>query len=70
VYSEPIILPFDIYGEIYAIQDETGNIVGTGSRDVCAVLVHMMRKQTSKVISTGPHIESSQRNNVRAAIVI
>jgi hypothetical protein len=70
VYSEPIILPFDMSGTIYAIQDETGNIIGTGPREACAVLVHIMREQTSGAIYKGSRLETSQRHNVRAAIAI
>jgi len=70
VYSEPIILPFDMYGTIYAIQDQKGNIVGTGPREACAVLVHIMREQASRAIYKGSRLETAQRNNVRAAIVI
>ena len=64
MYSEPIILPLDIYGEIYAIEDERGKIVGTGTREVCEVLLHIMKKKPmSRELN-------SQRTNVRAAIMI
>jgi hypothetical protein len=70
VYSEPIILPFDVFGDIYAIQDETGNIIGTGARETCAVVLHMMREQSSPTTYTRSRVETSQCSNVRAAIVI
>jgi hypothetical protein len=69
VYSEPIILPFDVFGDIYAIQDEKGNIIGTGARETCAVVLHMMREQTSRTTYTSSRVETSH-TNVRAAIVI
>jgi hypothetical protein len=65
MYSEPIILPLDIYGEIYAIEDERGKIVGTGTREVCEVLLHIMKKQPMS-----REARASQRTNVRAAIMI
>ena len=67
MYSEPIILPLDIYGEIYAIEDERGKIVGTGTREVCEVLLHIMKKQPMSREARGMN---SQRTNVRAAIMI
>jgi hypothetical protein len=35
----PIILPLDIQGMIYALQDDKGNTIGTGTREVCEVLL-------------------------------
>ena len=67
MYSTPIILPLDWTGRIYVLEDETGQVVGTGSREVCETLMYMMRAGLS------PASESSQgnsRSNVRAAITI
>lgn len=69
MYKEPMILPLDVEGKIYSIQDEKGNTIGTGSREVCEVLMFMItRAQSSssnKTCSNIPH-----RPNVRAAIGI
>jgi hypothetical protein len=34
MYSTPIILPLDWTGRIYVLEDEKGQVVGTGSREV------------------------------------
>jgi hypothetical protein len=69
MYSMPIILPFDIEGTIYVLQDEQGKEIGTGSRKVCEVLMSLISKSRSTVsersCSRIPH-----RPNVRAAIAI
>ena len=69
MYKEPMILPLDIEGKIYSIQDEQGNTIGTGTREVCEVLMFMITRAQSnlsqKSCSKIPH-----RPNVRAAIGI
>jgi len=65
----PTILPLDDEETICAIQDKMGNILGTGSREVCEVLIHIINKQHSEKLA----IKSSARtqlSNVRAAIII
>jgi hypothetical protein len=69
MYAEPMIFPLDVNGQIYALQDEKGNTIGTGTREVCEVLLYMITKPASPIVSermTGPQ----QRSNVRAAIGI
>jgi hypothetical protein len=65
---EPMIFPLDRDGEIYAMQDEHGNIIGTGSREVCEVLVLIMKKSRQMVRTS--ELDNSTRSNVRAAIVV
>jgi hypothetical protein len=69
MYSGPIILPFDIEGTIYVLQDENGNEIGTGSRKVCEFLMSLICNGKSivgeRTCSRIPH-----RPNVRAAIAI
>jgi len=69
MHVEPTILPLDANGRIYALQDEKGNTIGTGTREVCEVLLYIITKPASQSISgkIGP---ASQRANVRAAIAI
>lgn len=69
MYAEPMILPLDSNGQIYALQDEKGNTIGTGTREVCEVLLYIITKPASQSIS-GRHGSSAQRPNVRAAIAI
>ena len=45
VYSEPIILPMNADGVVYALQDEQGRIVGTGTREICDALLTMLKNE-------------------------
>jgi hypothetical protein len=67
MYSAPIILPLDSTGRIYVLEDEKGQVVGTGSREVCETLMFMMRSGLSPASENG---QANTRSNVRAAITI
>lgn len=69
MYTKPMILPLDVNGKIYALQDENGNTIGTGTREVCEVLLYIITKPPSR---SGSHRSRLilQRSNVRAAIAI
>jgi hypothetical protein len=69
MYTAPMILPLDVNGKIYALQDEKGNTIGTGTREVCEVLLYMITKPASRPVSRSSRI-APQRSNVRAAISI
>ena len=47
MYTQPMILPLGVDGEIYALQDDKGNIIGTGTREVCEVLLYIITKPAS-----------------------
>ena len=69
MYQEPMILPLDVEGKLYSIQDEKGNTIGTGTREVCEVLMFMItRAQSNLSNKSGSNIP--HRPNVRAAIGI
>jgi hypothetical protein len=68
--AEPTILPLDVNGEIYALQDGKGNTIGTGTREVCEVLLYIITKPASPSISGRVNVPAAQRPNVRAAIAI
>lgn len=70
MYTKPIILPLDISGKIYALQDEKGNIIGTGTREVCEVLLYIITKEPTLSVSGRTRMRIPQRPNVRAAIAI
>ena len=70
MYAEPTIFPLDANGRIYAIQDEKGNTIGTGTREVCEVLLYIITKPASESISGRGNGPATQRSNVRAAIAI
>ena len=67
MYTRPMILPLESSGRIYVVQDEKGQVVGTGSREVCETLMYMMRAGSSPASENAP---VNTRSNVRAAITI
>jgi hypothetical protein len=67
MYSAPIILPLDWTGRIYVLEDEKGQVIGTGSREVCETLMYMMR---AGLAPTSENAQANTRSNVRAAITI
>jgi len=67
MYAEPTIFPLDENGRIYALQDEKGNTIGTGTREVCEVLLYIITKPASPAVSTKMN---PQRPNVRSAIAV
>ena len=67
--TETMILPLDASGEIYAIKDNKGNIIGTGTREVCEILLYLITKPASASVS-GKGLPIQHRSNVRAAIAI
>lgn len=66
----PMILPLDANGMIYAIQDGQGNTIGTGTREVCEVLLYLITKPASPSGSGRVNVPIQPRPNVRAAIAI
>ena len=68
MHRAPTILPLDANGKIYAIQDETGNTIGTGSREVCEVLLYMITKHASRTVSGSKTCGLSPQPNVPGAI--
>jgi hypothetical protein len=70
MYTAPMILPLDVNGTIYALQDEKGDTIGTGSRAVCEVLLHIITKPAAESISGRTNLPIQRRSNVRAAIEI
>jgi len=67
MYTRPIILPLDSTGRIYVLEDEQGQVVGTGSREVCEALMYLIRAGLTP--SQDPS-HTNVRSNVRAAITI
>ncbi len=70
MYAEPIIRPLNVDGNIYALQDEKGNTIGTGTREVCEVLLYIITKPVSPSVSGHRNAPVPRRTNVRAAITI
>lgn len=67
MHAEPMIFPLDESGNIYALQDEKGNTIGTGTREVCEVLLFIITKRASQSVSSRTN---QQRPNVRSAITV
>jgi len=53
---------------IYALCDESGKTIGTGTREVCEVLLYIITR--SNQLGTRPPVRPTVRTNVRAAISI
>ena len=67
MYTTPMILPLESSGRIYVLEDEKGQVVGTGSREVCETLLHIIGAGLAPVMDQAQNIN---RSNVRAAITI
>jgi len=67
MYTRPMILPLDSTGRIYVLEDEKGQVVGTGSREVCETLMYLMRAGLAR---PNDQAQNMNRSNVRAAITI
>ena len=67
MYTRPMILPLDSTGRIYVLEDEKGQVVGTGSREVCETLMYMI---SANIAPAKEQIQPTGRTNVRAAITI
>ena len=67
MHGEPRIFPLDETGNIYALQDEKGNTIGTGTREVCEVLLFIITKRAAQNVSSRM---TQQRPNVRSAITV
>ncbi len=48
----PMMFPMDSHGKIYVLQDEKGNTIGTGSRQVCEMLLSIITKPRTSSTST------------------
>jgi hypothetical protein len=67
MYTRPMILPLESTGRIYVLEDEKGQIVGTGSREVCETLMYIIGAGLSPAMDQQ---QPSAHTNVRAAITI
>ncbi|HKR15041.1 MAG TPA: hypothetical protein VJT15_23450 [Pyrinomonadaceae bacterium] len=67
MYTQPMILPLDGSGRIYVLQDEKGQVVGTGSREVCETLMYLIG---AGLAPASEQAQKAAHANVRAAITI
>lgn len=47
MYTKAMILPLDIEGRIYTLQDEKGKTIGTGTREVCEAVLKIITKPST-----------------------
>lgn len=67
MYTMPMIFPLDGTGRVYVLQDKDGQVVGSGSREVCERLLRLIGMGLSPV---NEHPPQTQATNIRAAITI
>lgn len=68
--SQPNLRPLNPEGTLYAITDGEGRTIGTGSRDVCELLLLMIVRQSEGSRPLSHERRQLPHRNVRAAIVI
>jgi hypothetical protein len=67
MYTMPMIFPLDGTGRVYVLQDKDGQVVGSGSREVCERLLRLIGMGLSPVNENSPQAHAT---NIRAAITI
>ncbi|HEY0729017.1 MAG TPA: hypothetical protein VGD38_13155 [Pyrinomonadaceae bacterium] len=67
MYTMPMIFPLDGTGRDYVLQDKDGQVVGSGSREVCERLLRLIGMGLSPGNENTPQ---AQAPNIRAAITI
>lgn len=70
MYPRPTIVSLDADDEIYALYDEKGVVIGTGTREVCEVVINILNRQALPPVSKETSRLEFPRTNIRAAIVI
>jgi hypothetical protein len=67
---DPAIIPLNDDG-LFALRDDRGQMVGTGSREVCEVLLHVLKRcKSANETPPDPLTTLRERPNIRAAISI
>ncbi len=51
MHAKAMILPLDSEGKIYRLQDEKGNTIGTGTRDVCEALLKIITRPSTSTVA-------------------
>jgi hypothetical protein len=63
MYTKPMIFPLDSDGMLYALQDDKGNQIGTGSREACQTLLYLIT--TSPLMQRPPRYVNRRDPRVR-----
>jgi hypothetical protein len=68
---KPTILPLDPGETLYALRDGQGQFVGTGTQEVCEVLLHVLQRSAQfQTAQSEQKIVRTARPNLRAAMVL
>jgi hypothetical protein len=67
---QPTIRPLSVHENIYALCDENGKTIGTGTREVCEVLLFIITKSNDLRIARTRAIQGPPRSKVRSVIGI
>ena len=70
MYTTPMMFPLDLDGRLHSIQDEHGNTIGTGTREVCELLLHLINKGRAGAMDSSNLQMPPLRANVRSAVAI
>ena len=70
MYSRPTVVALDADDKIYALYDEKGVVIGTGTREVCEVVINILNQQAMPQVSKETRPVEFPRTNIRAAITI
>jgi len=70
MYSNPMIFPLDLKGDLHSLQDQFGNTIGTGTREVCEVLMHLITKKMANVCESSSMSLPQTTSNLRSAITL
>ncbi len=70
LHMKPTMLLLDSKSQLYALQDENGNTIGTGTRDVCEVLLYIVITGLAPPNLRTADQKSGPTANVRSAISI
>ena len=68
--TTPKIAPLNVPRDIYGLWDERGLLIGTGTREVCEVLLYLITQAMENAGEMKPPEVVTRQMNVRAAISI
>jgi hypothetical protein len=71
MYTEPTILPLNADAKLYALHDEQGRIVGTGTREMCELLLTIMKNEVFRIRPVkNDGLQSKDRSDLRPPVVM
>lgn len=67
MYTKPMIFPLDADGNLYAIQDEKGDHIGVGTREVCQTLLQLITGSGLMSMPSKPKSRKKRSNDLAAS---